>query len=94
MPKQLYVGYSRDHNGMEAFRSEAPPTFESHGSKYDAVIGPFRTVRGAKIMALYGNGNPHIRCVDDAEAHARASKKNTSPKYGDIPAILPECPIF
>lgn len=35
--------------------------------EYNAVIGPFRTKRGAKFMLKFGQGNPHCRNVSDAE---------------------------
>jgi hypothetical protein len=66
MAKRIYVGYKS--GGMEVFRPEIDPTRESHGHVYPAVVGPFRTVRGAKAMVNFGqNNNPHIRCVSDAE---------------------------
>lgn len=71
MPTQakLYVGL-RD-GAREVFRSVLTPTFHSHGEKYNAVIGPFQTKRGAEFMAKYGQGNPHVQCVADAERIAR-----------------------
>lgn len=36
-----------------------------------AVIGPFRTVRGAEFMRQYGEGNPHCQTVGDAERLAK-----------------------
>lgn len=39
---------------------------------YAALIGPFRTKRGAQFMARYGRNNPHIRNVADAERLAKA----------------------
>jgi len=64
--KRLYVGLF-DDGKREVFRSTATPTAESHGEKYVAVIGPFRTVRGANFMRDHGQGNPHCQCVSDAE---------------------------
>lgn len=71
-----YVGH---RNGtMECFKSESIPTFTSHGETYAAVIGPFRTKRGALWMAAYGrNGNPHCRNVSEAEYHAKRAIKRT-----------------
>ena len=34
---------------------------------FATVIGPFRTLRGARFMREHGRGNPHIQCVNDAE---------------------------
>lgn len=66
MKKKIYVGLKAGRND-EVFRSETEPTRQTHGHIYLAVIGPFRTVRGANFMAKYGCSNPHCTCVDDAE---------------------------
>jgi hypothetical protein len=55
----------------EVFRSATTPTNDSHGAQYLAVIGPFRTVRGANFMRDHGQGNPHCQCVADAERLAK-----------------------
>jgi hypothetical protein len=61
----IFLGYKNCK--PERFNSDTTPTFQSHGERFDYVIGPFRTVRGLKAMAQWGNNNPHIRCVADAE---------------------------
>ena len=48
------------------FKSNNTPT-RLTTPHYLAVIGPFKTIRGAKYMANYGLGNPHLQCVADAE---------------------------
>lgn len=63
--KLIYVGLQGSKR--EIFRPVAEPTRESHGDQYAAVIGPFRTVRGAEFMRDNGAGNPHCQCVADAE---------------------------
>ena len=63
----IYVGHKSGDRKREVFRSDATPTEQSHGEQYFAVTGPFRTVRGAKALTHYGNGNPHIQGVSDAE---------------------------
>lgn len=65
MKTKLYVGLKP--GVREVFRSAAEPTQASHGTAYNAVIGPFLTRRGADYMAQYGQGNPHCRCVSEAE---------------------------
>ncbi len=65
----LYVGIKGATR--EVFRSARTPTSASHGSKYNAVIGPFRTVGGANVMAKYGRANPHIQTVSEAEKMAK-----------------------
>lgn len=69
MKKRPYVGIKGTL--YEVFTSELRPTEQSH-PQYNAVIGPFSTVRGAKYMAKYGKGNPHLRTVADAEHFASA----------------------
>lgn len=67
MPKnRLYVGIV-NWNLWQIFKSKTEPTLETHGDRYKAVIGPFRTMRGAAFMSVYGRGNPHCVCVNDAE---------------------------
>ena len=65
-----YVGRSANRP-YTAFRSATVPTWESHGDRYAAVIGPFRTMRAALWAERYGRGNPHFRTVADAEAYAK-----------------------
>lgn len=65
----IYVGIKGSKR--EVFRSATKPTEESHGHQYVAVIGPFRTLQGAKFMATYGEGNPHCQTVAEAEKLAK-----------------------
>ena len=63
---KLYVGILK--NGMRSvFRDPVEPIQATHGWIYTAVIGPFRTLRGARFMADHGRNNPHVQCVEDAE---------------------------
>ena len=55
----------------EVFRCNESPTYATHGRHYLAVIGPFRTKRGAQFMADYGYNNPHLQTVTDAEIVAK-----------------------
>ena len=64
-----YVGLTP--NNREVFLSKREPTFKTHQHKYNAVIGPFLTKRGAKFMAQHGSGNPHCQTVADAERLAK-----------------------
>lgn len=73
MKTRPYVGIKP--GGMrEVFRASAGPTEELYGTLYNAVIRPFRTVRGAKFCAIHGGNNPHIQCVNDAERIAKQTK--------------------
>jgi hypothetical protein len=70
MESKLYVGVKG--TTREVFRSRETPTQQSHGAKYAAAIGPFRTRAGADFMAAYGHhNNPHLRSVADAERLAK-----------------------
>ena len=68
-----YVGIRVDNGKREGFRFTVrdAPTQETHGRLYAAVIGPFRTVRAARLMADHGANNPHLQTVNDAEWYAR-----------------------
>ncbi len=70
---RIYVGAVRGGK-REVFRSASEPTETSHGEKYRYVIGPFRTVKGARLMADFGEGNPHVQTVGDAERIAAGKK--------------------
>ena len=65
-----YVGVKPD-SSRELFRSNVEPTRDVWGHLYLYVIGPFKTVRGARFMRDYGKGNPHCQWTGDAEALAR-----------------------
>jgi len=66
----IWVGIK---NGKrEVFEYMRTPTQESHGEKYNAVIGTFSTHKAAELMASpAGYNNPHIQTVADAERIAR-----------------------
>jgi len=75
--KQLYVGmkWGLEPPG-EVFRAARTPTEASHSKRYDYVVGPFRTMFAAELMAQFGGqGNPHYQHVEDAEAYAKAYRK-------------------
>lgn len=64
MRTKQYVGISARRR--EVFHAMSTPTQATH-PQYGAVIGPFRTKRGAVFMARNGYNNPHCRTVADAE---------------------------
>ena len=70
---RIYVGVKSDQP-YEYFRSAETPTDATHGDKYNAVIGPFRTKAGAMFMVQFGKGNPHCYDVASAERLARQYK--------------------
>lgn len=71
MAPRIYVGLRKDSGQRERFQWGDTPTPETHGHLYGAVIGPFRTVRGARFMAECGANNPHVQHVNDAERIAK-----------------------
>lgn len=74
MPKtKWYVGVIPGGE-WTAFRADCAPTYGTHGDRFGAVIGPFRTRRGAVFMAKYGRGNPHLQAVADAERLAKSEE--------------------
>lgn len=70
-----YVGVVGAAGPREVFRSAVTPTdgikSAMRGSKYMYVIGPFRTMRGARYMATYGRGTDWT--VAQAERYARST---------------------
>jgi hypothetical protein len=71
MPRLRYYLGLKSPATREIFRAGDTPTAVSHGDRFAAVVGPFRTKRGAIFMRDYGRANPHCRCVDDAERLGR-----------------------
>ena len=63
----LYVGILNNSINREVFKDKDYPTEKKWKHKYGAVIGPFKTLRGANYMSDYGYNNPHLQHVDDAE---------------------------
>jgi hypothetical protein len=71
----IWVGIKQGKR--EVFEYMRTPTKESHGEKYNAVIGAFASHAGAELMASpAGYNNPHIQTVDDAERIAHANKRD------------------
>jgi hypothetical protein len=63
---RAYVGVRRDLR-REVFKATRTPTRKRYGRRYTYVVGPFKTVQGARFMADYGANNPHCTCVAQAE---------------------------
>ena len=72
---KIYVGYNKG-KAQKIFRALSIPTQKSHGHLYAAVVGPFRTKKGAQFMLNYGDNNPHCQCVADAERLAKWWEKH------------------
>lgn len=75
MGNKWYVGIERETLNYVAFKSTLTPTEQSHGEIYAGVIGPFVTKRAAMFTEKYGQGNPHIQHVNDAERLAKRYAK-------------------
>ena len=73
---RIYIGYVTGTR-LEVFRSDKEPTRQTHGDKYLASMGPFRTMRAARFMRDCGVGNPHCGTVRDAERIAKAKGYQT-----------------
>jgi len=71
--RQYYIGHNKGTRHL--FYSDSPVTEQTHGHLYAAVIGPFRTKRGALFMLECGGNNPHCRSVADAERLALAHRR-------------------
>ena len=65
----VYVGVKGSKR--QVFRSAKHPTEASHGKRFGYVIGPFRTLKAAKLCKEYGRNNPHMQTVADCERIAR-----------------------
>ena len=70
----FYLG-KRSQDDLILFHSAFPPTKQTHGHLYKAVIGPFQSKVGAGYFARYGRDNPQIRTAADAERLARADPR-------------------
>jgi hypothetical protein len=77
--KKQYIGVSADKPHTR-FTSDKEPTRESHGDEHAAVIGPFKTKRGAEWAEKHGKGNPHFTGVHAAEQFAHEEYANTTKK--------------
>lgn len=69
MKPKIWVGIVGTQR--EVFKHITVPTAVST-PQYLAVIGPFRTRRGANFMAQQGGSNPHCQTVADAERLAKS----------------------
>lgn len=65
-----WVGLLNEPKGeREAFASRATPNATTHGKKYGATIGPYRSKRGA----YYAAAHPWVRSIRHAEECAARS---------------------
>ena len=70
----FYLG-KRSEDDLILFHAAFPPTKQTHGHLYKAVIGPFQSKVGAGYYARYGRNNPQIHTAADAERLARADPR-------------------
>jgi hypothetical protein len=66
----FYLG-RRKQGDWILFHSAQPPTKESHGTRFAAVIGPFKSKVGASYFARYGQDDARLCTADDVERLAR-----------------------
>jgi len=66
---RFYIGITPVFHVRFMFTSAETPTAESHGTRFSAVIGPFRTKRGAEYM----RDNRYCDSVAHAERAALVS---------------------
>jgi hypothetical protein len=81
MRKKIYVGLWSLTGKREIIRSEKEVTETTHGDLYAAVIGPFKTVRGAQYCVEF----PHAQCTTVKEferfAAVRLCQKQLAKDY-------------
>lgn len=65
-----YVGLKPSRK-RETFSYKGYVTEKTHGHKYNAVIGPFRTKFSADLMAFFGPGNIHMQSVYQSDEWAK-----------------------
>ena len=70
----FYLG-KRKQGDLILFHSAQPPTKESHGQRFTAVIGPFKSRVGASYYARYGQGDARLLTADDVERLAHADPR-------------------
>lgn len=70
----IFLGLGENQK-REIFKHDVTPK-SSFFPQYLAVIGPFKTMRGARFMRDYGKQNPHCRNVNEAEYLAKFYKKS------------------
>jgi hypothetical protein len=86
--KRYYVGIKFKFVGYcVTFTSTTKPTKKTH-PQYDAVVGPFRTKRGAEFMRQHGYNNPHCVTVAQAEKLAKLAQKLADQRNALIQAYL------
>jgi hypothetical protein len=66
---RLYVGKSVKTGRLTVFRSDVAPTEETHGDRFRYAIGPFRTVRAARIMAEFDDPFGFCRKTGQGQRH-------------------------
>lgn len=69
-----YLG-RRAQGDLILFHAAQTPTKETHGLRFTAVIGPFKSKVGASYYARYGRNDPRIHNAGDAERLARADPR-------------------
>jgi hypothetical protein len=82
---KYYVGIAVKTDRRQVFGAHKAPTTATHGRHFNAVIGPFTSLRAAYYVRDHGANNPQIRCPDDAEKLCRVKP---GPSYQRVKASL------
>lgn len=64
--ERIYLGLANGGDTRKIFKAAITPTRAAY-PQYDAVVGPFKTMRGARFMQQHVFTNPHCQTVSDAE---------------------------
>lgn len=61
-----YVENHPEYPGKIVFSTYRIPNYETH-PEFSHIVGPFITKRAAEYMRSFGENNPHLQTVADAE---------------------------
>lgn len=70
---RYYVGVTKNYR--TTFRAAETPTEKTHGHLFIYVIGPFASKLAAELMAIHGEGNPHMQHVSECNTLARKGRE-------------------
>jgi hypothetical protein len=68
-----FVGITPKYK-REVFNYYGRPTVASHGDYYNLAIGPFSSKLAAELMAVHGEGNPHMQHTSDCNRLAKKGR--------------------
>lgn len=80
---KYYLGFKFNLKDREVFTSDIQPTLETHGDKYGAVTGPFKTKRAAEYM----RDNPMCMTVGEAEDKSNWTAEKVRQELPDVKIV-------